>query len=201
MSSRMFMIDIETTGIDPDCEEILQIAAVEMTFNADGKWDSGREFNFYQHSDRKPDNDFSKKYLTELHKTCNEVDYTPEAEVRQALLDFFRECGASPPNVFLCGWNAGFFDLPFLIRKGYLVPPTWSNGKMQGDFHYRIYDLNGAIQFQANVDGKMEVNPYIKKAEGMSPKIEGSKHDALFDCRRQINILNGLLQIARSEVN
>lgn len=199
MSKQMFMIDIETTGVDPSSEDILQIACVEMKFDANGLWKAGAELNFFQHTDKKPENEFSKKYLKNLFQTCNQVDYTKPAEVRSILLDFFRSCGSREPNNFLCGWNAAFFDLPFLTHKQYLVSPKYIEGKMIGDFHYRIYDLNGVLNFLVNIDKKVEINPLIKKVETMYLKREGEKHDALFDCYRQIDILNGLITMAREE--
>ncbi|NUM87644.1 MAG: hypothetical protein HUU37_00430, partial [Bdellovibrionales bacterium] len=192
--NRMFMLDIETTGIDPAHEDVLQVALVEMEFKT-GQWVRGREFNLYQGTSRKPATKFAQEHMKEIYERCNREPRLPSDEVRARILKFCAECGAQPPNIFIAGWNAGIFDIPFLAHHGYIVPARYENDKLTGDVHYRIYEISGALQLVANVKGHNEINKMLKEAEKLSPKIEGSRHEAVFDCYRQIHLLNGLIQI------
>jgi hypothetical protein len=193
--NKQFMLDIETTGVDIKTEEVLQIAMLELNF-VDGFWQKGKAFNFFQHTDREPTSKFAREHMQELFKRCKEAEHVPAAEVRQKIIQFCEGCGAKSPNIFICGWNAGIFDLPFLSHHGYLMPARYEEDKLVGDCHYRVYELSGAIQFFANVRGTNEVNPLIKEALKVFPPPKGNKHDALYDCERQLAILNGLLQMA-----
>ena len=193
---KLFMLDIETTGVDPKKEEVLQIALVEMDFSA-GQWKRGRDFNFFQHTDRKPETKFAIEHMQDIYARCNKEAKIPADDVRQRILTFCKDCGAQPPNIFFAGWNAGIFDIPFLAHHGYLVPAGYVDGRLVGDCHYRIYDLSGALQLAANVKGHNEINQMIKEAQKLAPKLEGARHDALYDCDRQIHILNGLIQILK----
>lgn len=194
----MFMLDIETTGVEPKKEEVLQIALVEMEWDG-SQWKRGRDFNFFQHTDRKPETKFALDHMKDIYERCNKEAKIPAKDVRQRILNFCKECGAETPNIFFAGWNAGIFDVPFLEHHGYIQPAKYVDGKLVGDCHYRIYDLAGALQLTANVKGHNEVNSVIKEAQKLAPKLEGSRHDALYDCDRQIHILNGLIKILRAK--
>lgn len=190
------MIDIETTGVDPLKEEVLQIAIVEMNFLG-GYWEKGKYFNFIQHTDRKPTTKFALEHMKDLYAKCAAAPSVPAEKVRQSILTFCRECGADTPNIFFAGWNAGIFDIPFLAHHGYLVPAKYENDVLKGDCHYRIYEISGALQLVANIRGHNEINTVLKEAQKMSPKMEGNRHDALFDCERQMHMLNALIRMLR----
>ena len=195
------MLDIETTAIEPDTESVLQIALIEMTFTKNGFWEKGRRFEFYQHTPRQPETDFAKTHMKEIYAQCNKIPETPVAEVRESLLQFFQDGGVQPPNVYICGWNVGIFDLPFLAYHGYLLPAKYDNGVLTGDCHYRTYEIGGALQLTANLRGTVEVNSIIKEAEKQFPLLAGgNRHNAMYDCERQINILNGLIKLGHEYV-
>jgi hypothetical protein len=194
--NKLFMIDIETTGVDPLKEEVLQIALIEMNFLG-GFWEKGKTFNFFQHTDRKPTTKFALDHMVEIYQKCNESPAVPPAEVRQQIVRFCRECGADAPNIFFAGWNAGIFDIPFLSHHGYIVPAKYENDQLVGDCHYRIFEISGALNLVANVRGHNEINSVLKEAQKMSPKLEGNRHDALYDCERQMNIINSLIRMMR----
>jgi len=194
--NKIFMIDIETTGVDPLKEEVLQIALLEMNFLG-GFWEKGKTFNFFQHTPKQPTTKFALDHMKEIYEKCNKSPAVPPAEVRQMIVDFCVECGANPPNIFFAGWNAGIFDIPFLDHHGYLVPAKYENDQLVGDCHYRIYEISGALNLVANVRGNNEINLVLREAQKKSPKLEGSRHDALFDCERQMHILNALIGMMR----
>lgn len=196
---KQFMLDIETTGVDPQQDEVLQIAIVEMNFTSSGEWEMGRKFNFFQHTDRLPENVFSREHMQDLFSYCKTQPLVPANEVRLKIMEFFRQCGAKSPNVFICGWNVGIFDMPFLSHHGYLKPARYEEGRLVGDCHYRVYEIGGVLQFVANLRGKSEINPLINEALALCPvPNEGMRHDALYDCERQVQILNGLLRMAKT---
>ena len=164
-----------------------------------GLWQKGKIFNFFQHTDRKPETKFALDHMKDIYTRCQQEPFIEPETVRQQILAFCESCGSKSPNIYFCGWNAGIFDLPFLAHHKYLFPARYEADKLVGDCHYRVYELSGALQFVANVRGGNETNPLIKEALKNAPKLEGARHDALFDCERQIHILNGLIQLMRDE--
>lgn len=194
--NKLFMIDIETTGIDPIKGKVMQIAIIEMNFLG-GFWEKGKTFNFFQHIDEPPTTKFAIEHMKDIYERCNKSPYVEPAKVRKMIVDFCDECGATPPNIFFAGWNAGIFDIPFLAHHGYLVPAKYENDKLVGDCHYRIYEIAGALNLVANVRGNNEINTVLKEAQKMSPKLEGTRHEALYDCERQMHILNSLIKMLR----
>jgi hypothetical protein len=194
--NKIFMLDIETTGVDPLKEEILQVAMIEMNFLG-GFWEKGKSFNLFQHTDRKPTTKFALDHMKDIYEKCNNSPKLSPEQVRKKLIDFCEECGSSPPNIFFAGWNAGIFDIPFLAHHGYLVPAKYENDKLIGDCHYRVYEISGALNLVANVRGNNEINTILKEAQKMAPKLDGNRHDALFDCERQMHILNSLILMMR----
>lgn len=196
-----FMIDIETTGVDQKNDVILQVGILECDFNPiDGYWKPGRSLEFIQYTDREPQTPFAMAHQKELYEKCRKANKFYDARKgRKEITDFFASCGALAPNVFLMGWNASNFDVPFLVNAGWLMPSRYEtvNGTeiMVGDFHYRIYELGGAINFAADVK-RWTRSDMIEAALAVPSEFdlpEGKEHDALFDCYKQLKILNGLL--------
>lgn len=201
-----FMIDIETTGIDPIKEDLLQIGVLEVDYDeAAGFWTPGRSFELIQHTNRKPESEFAKKHMAALYERCNVAAITWPSDVRGRLLHFFRECGANTPDVYLMGWNASNFDVPFLVHKNCLRPSEYetdAEGKdvRVGDFHYRIYEIGGAVSLAQNALGYSDRNALTEDALAAYPEIEmpeGKEHDAIYDCYRQLRLLNGLIRMTR----
>lgn len=199
------MLDIETTGIDPTSEDLLQIGVLEADF-VNGSWVPGRSLVLYQHTSRSPGSEFAKKHMAELYKECNSRPYVPQRVLRQQLLEFFRECGiAKGIDTYLMGWNASNFDVPFLVNKGVLAPSRYEIGPdgkdvFVGDFHYRIYEMGGAVSLVANVLNRNDRKRLLEEAEAWGEEVSlpaGKEHDALYDCYKQLRILNGLIRMAR----
>ncbi len=194
------MLDIETTGVNHKTDDVLQIALLELNFNGD-YWERGRHFNFFQHTDRQPESPFAKKCMPGLFERCRNTDPTPVNEARQQILDFTKDCGAASPNVYICGWHVGVFDLSFLSQHGYLrVAQYNSEGVLEGDCHYRTYEISGALQLVANLAKVSDLNSLVRRSLEGSQLPEGQRHDALYDCERQLCIMNGLLKIARGDL-
>jgi DNA polymerase III epsilon subunit-like protein len=194
-----FMIDIETTGIDPTKEDLLQIGVLELDL-VDRYWKPGRRLEIIQHSGRKPTSTFARAHMTALYGRCNATSWKSPEEIRAELLQFFKDCGANPPNVYLMGWNASNFDVPFLVHHRVLVPSSYAPGPggkdvMVGDFHYRIYELSGAVSLAQNALDYEDRGSLLKTAKNVF-EMElpaGKEHDALYDCYAQTQLLNGLI--------
>lgn len=199
-----FMLDIESTGIDSIKEDLLQIGILEATFDGN-KWVPGRTLEIIQHTDKKPESAFAREHMAKLYEVCNRAPKWEAENIRWMILDFFAKCGATPPEVYLMGWNASNFDVPFLVDKGCLVPSRYEtqadgSDKMVGDFHYRIYELGGAISLIQNKFPKRARKDLLEEAESRDQSFalpEGKQHDALYDCYSQLKTLNGLIAMAK----
>lgn len=199
---KQFMIDIESTGVSFDDDCILEIGILEMDF-VDGFWRGGREFQTYLRYLGVPESEFAKKHLVEVYKAANYAPIRRSDEIRNSILNFFKSCGKVGHEVLLCGWNASNFDIPMLHAKGYLNPPGYETGPdgkdtKVGDHHYRIYEIGGAVQLTCDTLG-LDYDYVCKTAKDawttVAPK--GKEHDALFDCYKQLAILNGLIKMVR----
>lgn len=202
-----FMLDIETTGIDPAKEDLLQIGILECDFTKEGYWQPGRSFELLQGSGRQPENEFAKKFMAPLYKRCNQAPYQIPADIRYQIKKFFNECGAIAPNVYLMGWNASNFDIPFLCHHGILKPnyyETSYDGKdiMRGDFHYRVYEIGGSVSLAQNVMQKQDRKLFLEEVQSLPQRFalpaQREQHDALFDCYKQLHLLNGLILAMRA---
>lgn len=201
-----FMIDIESTGTDVVRDEILQIGVLELEFLM-GYWRPGKSLEFELHTNRHPVSEFAKANQSELFEKCHNTPFVAAPAIRSTLLRFFKSCGAISPNVYVMGWNASGFDMPMLVNRGYLEPHRYVTdqyGKDQpaGDFHYRVYEIAGAIALAENVLC-LDRSELIVDALALDTVIqlpEGRKHDALYDCYRQAKLLNGLIYMLSQRV-
>lgn len=210
MMEKHFMIDIEATGIDPAMEDLLSVGVLEVEF--DGSfWQPKNAGEWFCHTTRKPESQFAKEHMVELYERCNALPSAPPYKrhqtMRDCLLNFIRSCGTTGAiDTYFMGWNASNFDLPFLVAKGILQTNRYETGpdgkdRMVGDFHYRVYELGGAVSLAQNVCSKMDRGALLEVARGMAPRIfpaQGKKHDALYDCYTQLQLLNGLIALMRS---
>ena len=207
MNNNFLMLDIETTGIDPKVEDLLQIGMLEMIWEGDHYRD-GKSVCLHQFSNRAPISDFAREHQQRLYTVCNGTVLVKPEELRKRVLEFAKACGFIPPNLKLAGWNAAVFDVPFLVDKGVLRPSRYTAVKEQehrvGDFHYRVYDVQSVLQFVMNIHNtgsKDKIAQLIKELSENSvyhaALPPGAVHDALWDCYNQLNYLNDLLALIR----
>ncbi len=210
MSKPHFMIDIETTGLEPESDEIMQVAIVVVwKDHHTGFWNPGgdpdqscpssSQFKLYQRIKHTtyPHDEFAKEHMVAMYDKCRALtNEIPPTEVREKILTFFRYAGAEHPAP-LMGWNPGILDIPFLVAHKYLFK---GDNAYQGDFHHRLYDIRSACKFQADLTG-IDEKVMREVAYAAYPELETplgvGKHDALYDCYRQIRILNGLIRLAK----
>lgn len=174
----IFITDIETTGLAPLDNEVLQIGMLAATYDAErGVWRPFPEYlDIILPTSRIPRHKFEIANLSELYARCNErfrlrkeSGESPllcAATVRQMILAYCRlvyrktygkAASEDPPKrgFRLCGWNIGVLDVPFLVDKGYLDPGDKNVGR-RPDFDYRLFELQGAKQLAAAVLGISE---------------------------------------------
>jgi len=215
-----FMIDIETTGVNKETDDVLEIGIVPIELDSDGYWtplwtgdkhncNSFQELHLVLYSEREPKNAFAKEHMSELYKKCNEVSSANNYEWASLCIKQFihvNEPGLYGEPQFFMGWNASNFDCEFLIQKGILEPSRYVeiNGKevLQGDVHYRIYEQTGAVNLMLNATGFSKKTIFALGADLLPNNIgvelpKGKKHDALYDCYNQINMMNGLIALAK----
>lgn len=212
----MYMIDIETTGTNKETDDILEIAIVPIMRDG-GYWrpSYGKDvFHTVLHTDRKPESKFAFEHMQELYKKCNETskDRNYEKVAQELQLYLHPELGPldkhATPKMFM-GWNASTFDLDFMFKKGLLNPSYYyvkgDREVLGGDVHYRVYEQSGAVELVCDVTG-LDRKAVLATAEQMLEKQhlmslpKGKSHDALYDCYKQINMMNGLIALARSGI-
>lgn len=177
-----FMIDIETTGTAVESDDIIQIGILEVI--DDGPfYRAGRSYKRTLHTSQKG-NAWVQENNQKLMGISRRTPIVSIATVRKEILAFF---GCTP---ILIGLNATTFDIPFMLRAGYL---------QKGDFNYGIYEMKGAQLFAEKVL-QVPLSELCKTAMDAYPEIElpfGRSHEALYDCYAQLRQLNGLVRLAR----
>jgi len=183
---KYFMLDIETMGLDPEKDDIIQIGILEVNEVGD-YYIPGRAYSRTLHTSQKP-NDFIAKMHHDLLPTCNRTPMVQPSVVRNEILKFFNSCGFVGPAM-LMGQNLMSLDIPFMRAKAIL---------MKGDFHYRVFELMPIARVVAKLLN-VDVQTVYKMAGEAYPEIEpqGKKHQALYDCYNQLKSLNGMIRLIR----
>jgi len=212
MSDLRIMEDIDTTGNDPSTVDILNIGMLSCERQCDGFWHPGPSLNVLLHTSMDPPTPFAREHQVELYEMCKAVDPKPKEVVIKAIHEFFdvhsNGYGVGPHRFM--GWNAAGFDMPILVRHGYLMQPVYrqtTDGKevLVGDFHYRIMDIQSIYNFVRETfrgvpSDKEQFDNLLKDRERPIPTFAGEnvrKHIALDDCYRQLDTLNRLIDLAQ----
>lgn len=200
----MFMLDIETTGTNKETDDVLEVAAVHMRMD-NGFLVPTDTFVQAFPSCKEP-SDWAKQHPAQLklydvsrnlhQSTPKELldPFVMACDARFAITEFFKKCEPKEKPVIF-GLNVANFDLSFLLKKSFLK---------EEDYSYRIFDVTPVIEFVMLTFNKRKEdrNPLIEKAfeAGYLPSgmPTGSQHGGLWDCHRQIKMLNGFMQMARS---
>lgn len=200
-----FMIDIEATGIDPEHEELLSVGILEADWDG-SQWIAGRCKEWFMRYEGEPTSQFAKEHMVELFRKCNTAPLLTVERLRWEILEFLRRCGTTGcEDTYFMGWNCSNFDLPFLIAKKVLQASRYETvdgkDKMVGDFHYRIYEMGGAVSLAQNARGEKDRGKLLELARSLDclpyPPKTGKKHDALYDCYAQLQLLNALIILAK----
>lgn len=194
---RMFMIDIESTGVDIILDDILEIAIVQMDWVA-GYWSPGVHYQTYVHCSKEPESEFAKKHMVEVYRQANRAEKRPARYIRNEIVDFLDiVCHRKGHDVIFCGWNLQF-DLGMLHQNNMLQRPGIVNDLNVGDHHYRTYEMSGAISLACDVTGLSREDLIAEAAQAYPMDLpDGKEHQALFDCYKQIKTLNGVIRLVR----
>lgn len=193
---KYIMADIETSGLDKNTCEILQIGLLELRLDGMGFFTPGRSYEKVLHFDQPVTDPWILKTHANLLTKCKTAEYQSPTEVRAEIVRFFQQCYGSD-NVYLMGLNAATFDYPWLLAKGYLK---------EKDVHYRIFELSGAYglaQTVMNLDGDSarDRKTFFERANSSCEWIELPKgvaaHDAMYDNYAQLKTLNGIIKQLR----
>ena len=197
----MFMLDIETTGLDKEKDDVLEIGVVHMKMDKSGVFVPGESFSQIFPTTKEP-SDWAKQHpaQVEFYDKCRMLHQDDSsnrirAEYGRRELTELKKHKGEDKLPSICGLNVINFDLLFLVKKGFL---------REEDYSYRIFDVTPVIDFvMLAFNMRKEVRtPLVDKAfisgalVGGMP--DGTAHGALWDCYRQIKMLNGFLQMARA---
>lgn len=177
----MIMLDCEMTGVVPERDSLLQLAMLHLTLEGKQYNVVGEPLVLYFPYDGEPENEFQKKYLSDIFKQCNESTLTDE-QAKEEIENFL---GPLKGKVIPVG-DCVPVDMMFLYARGILDRPDIINDKQTpGTFHYEFFDLNAPKALARAKMGKKF------KVKGLDDGI----HDALVDCQNQTKELNEYLKI------
>lgn len=193
----MIMLDIETTGLDKEKDDVIQIAALKLVKNEDGLFIPG-EFFVQVLPTIRPPADVLKDdpVYGELYAKARELGNFGDANaptVRAALTGFLGQ------KALLMGVNVLTFDLRFLEKKGFLL---------ESDYHYQVSDITGVIEYVLRV---LQLPPDRKTRDRIKanakelgrrvhPMPPGGPHDGLWDCYDQTCEMNGYILAGRGDL-
>lgn len=174
----LVFFDLETTGLDPDVHEIIQIGAIVLHANKDVT--------------------AFKCYVEPLHpelaepKALEVNGYTPErwreasaVSLPEALRFFKNACMRN--ECILAAWNPTF-DKPFL-RRGYIL---WE-GQLPKAVDYHFLDV-ASMAWSLVLERKIETIKLEKVCEYLGISNEGA-HDAGRDCERMVAVYKRLMKL------
>lgn len=195
---KKFMLDIETTGLSPINDEILQISILEMNWaDVAPGWIPGELMNFVLPCARHPESDFAKKYQMDLYATCNKLAESPKPahEFAREIKDWLNSRNDNGEKPELVGWNIAGFDVQFLKQKNVLT---------EADFFYRLYDVQSVIHAVHGLCDpavhRREIEAFVMSRDTLVTMPEGQAHNAVYDVYRQTKILNGCLVVMNEGV-
>jgi oligoribonuclease (3'-5' exoribonuclease) len=178
LPAALIMIDLEMTGVIPDRDDILQIAMLKLTLKGNQYEVSGEPLEIFVHSDKKPSNDFHRKFLMRVFAKSNESEVDAPA-AKQMISKWL---GDLEGKVVPTG-DAIQCDLAFLYAKGVITRGDIVNDEnVPGTFNHEIFDLN-ALKCVSRQ--KLGAKEDLDLEEGI--------HDAMVDCRNQLVELNSYL--------
>ena len=176
--SRLVALDTETTGLDPDTEDVFEIAVVDLQTGAEREWHlqprpevvaamhpKAVEVNRYPERVAEPDWNWHSTHhldgpLRDLLDGAHIVGAVPDFDTRH-LTSLYRRFGMEPPR-----WHYHLIDVE-AMAVGWLHAMT-RDGDLEGD------DLALSLPWRSDD---------LSRACGVEPPSEDERHTALGDAR------------------
>jgi len=156
----LIIIDVETSGLDPVKNDIIQLGAVKLNNN----YDITERFSIETKPINK--NNWDKK-AEKVHKISLKHLMSVAFSLKTAL-DFFDEWVGNPKKYLLGGWNV-CFDAAFLLESYKKI-----NKKFLFDYHF--IDVNSLVYFSQGKILKLNEAKKVFKINNYNI------HDAMNDC-------------------
>ena len=161
------LIDIETTGLDPNVHRILEVAASVIDLKTLESSDAGYLSTAYFNFDSAPFIHEAVRHMHHENGLWEECKKSPRTEddVLSGLAEFFRSMGGKNRNIVAVG-NSVDFDLSFLKRHPSLEPLL----------SHRKVDIRTALYL-------------VEYWTGLKPEKPKVEHRALSDCIGSLEVL------------
>ena len=181
LPEQLVMIDCEMTGVLPNKDKLLQVAALKLERVKNQYRQVGEPFLKFLAYDGRPENEFQKQYLTHVFDECNKSDLTP-ARLKTELHGWLGSYLNKATPVGDCVPT----DIAFLAANDCIDLSHFKNDQpVPGTFHYEYFDMNAPKEIaRVKMGGKFE-----------TPNLDENIHDALVDCENQLKELNHILEI------
>lgn len=178
----LVMIDCEMTGVLPQKDSLLQVAALKLRREGNQYKKEGEPFVQYLEYHGKPENKFQKQYLTHIFKKCNQSKLQP-SELKSKLHDWL---GPEYLGKAIPVGDCVPTDIAFLWKNDCIDLQHYVDDKpVLGTFHYEFFDMNAPKEMaRVKMGGKFD-----------TPDLDPNEHDALVDCENQTKELNQILKI------
>lgn len=178
LPKKLVMVDAEFSGLDPQKDELLQVAMLKMELVGDQYEAVEEPLNVFLKSDLRPFRKFHHDFLTHIFDACNSSEITT-FDLKEIIHQWM---GTEWKSLTPCG-ECVPCDIEFLYAKGCLDRPGYDENEqpIKGTFHYEYFDLN-ALKLVARHKFGEKLKPDNLDEENI--------HDALVDCQNQLKELN-----------
>lgn len=179
LPSKLLMLDLEMSGLNPKKDDILQVAALKLELR-NNQYVETDSFDMVLKNPIVPANDFQKKFQAPLFKRCNASPYTYE-DLKDQFIKFL---GSDAGKLSPCG-DCVPTDVLFLYAKDIITLSHYEGDTpVDGTFHYEYFDMN-AIKLVMRHKMGFKADKELKLLEGI--------HDGLVDCRNQLIEMNFII--------
>ncbi len=194
LTNQYLALDTETTGLDPQHADIIELAAVPL----DEHLNPREKIHPYQSLIRpRPDAPIVKKAIEVsghtwvYDKNCEKYqEALPQEEAWQDFFGWIEQCYERPAWIILVGWNVSF-DEAFLRQLHARTADNHALYKFPWPFHYHKIDLIAICRYLDLRAGRVRRTYKLEKmAENFFGKDDNVKmHTALDDTQMSIKVL------------
>lgn len=184
----LYSLDIETTGLDFENDQILEIAIIEVdSFDFSEKRSLCLRIVHDRIRGQMPALIMNQELIKKIYMRTPEegVKYVKPGEVSEEIMNFFPD-SLLDTHTF-AGKNIASFDIPFLRAKGYLDDML--------KIHRRYLDPS-ILYWDPNTDDSLPNLGLCKKRAGYKPTVN---HTALEDARDVVNLIRSYFLFYRSQ--